>query len=383
MGEIWVRRLQLTAEDRVFAGAEATAMRNALAATDFCATHGVSTQRVSLSDQAALAGRLRGTCGDAVASQITARFGLCDFGDAGLAVLTSSRLRSAIDAANAYAPLLNLRHPISLSFRDEQAILSFRSHAFIDHDVRAALLPLDVAKVCRFLQDLFDGDDGAVGCLTPAAFADDPDGEAIVAEIRLPAQVAQRKLPNASRAANQAHHAASRRRMQGLEDGALLRAVRRLLLRAYGELPTLVEAAGQLGYSTRTFRRRLSEHGTTFITILDELRFAWAVYFLEERRMTTEAIAEKLGYSESANFRHAFRRWTGSSVRRYSPDAPPAANSRWRIDARLIDMSFELCRPTWRRAETVLQPEPIVLERPSPPPPLFGQPAPCPELLSA
>ena len=35
--------------------------------------------------------------------------------------------------------------------------------------------------------------------------------------------------------------------------------------------------------------------------------------YLKTTRMTTEDIAEMLGFSEAANFRHAFKRWTGKS----------------------------------------------------------------------
>ncbi|MNG08999.1 Bacterial regulatory helix-turn-helix protein, AraC family [compost metagenome] len=33
--------------------------------------------------------------------------------------------------------------------------------------------------------------------------------------------------------------------------------------------------------------------------------------------MTTEEIAERLNYSDAANFRHAFKRWTGRSPKEY------------------------------------------------------------------
>lgn len=35
--------------------------------------------------------------------------------------------------------------------------------------------------------------------------------------------------------------------------------------------------------------------------------------------MTTEDIASRLGYSDAANFRHAFVRWTGSSPTSFRP----------------------------------------------------------------
>ena len=42
-----------------------------------------------------------------------------------------------------------------------------------------------------------------------------------------------------------------------------------------------------------------------------DLRVHIALRYLRETRMTTQDIAFALGFSDAANFRHAFRRWTG------------------------------------------------------------------------
>jgi AraC-like DNA-binding protein len=39
-----------------------------------------------------------------------------------------------------------------------------------------------------------------------------------------------------------------------------------------------------------------------------------AIAYLRKTDITTEDIAVRLGYSDGANFRHAFRRWTGKST---------------------------------------------------------------------
>jgi AraC-like DNA-binding protein len=38
-----------------------------------------------------------------------------------------------------------------------------------------------------------------------------------------------------------------------------------------------------------------------------------AVRYLRETRLSVEDIAGLLGFSDAANFRHAFRRWTGKT----------------------------------------------------------------------
>ena len=67
----------------------------------------------------------------------------------------------------------------------------------------------------------------------------------------------------------------------------------------------------------RTLRRRLEAQGTSYRLILAEVRRRLAIEYLRKTRMTTEEIASRLGYSEAANFRHAFARWTGKSPHDY------------------------------------------------------------------
>jgi AraC-like DNA-binding protein len=123
--------------------------------------------------------------------------------------------------------------------------------------------------------------------------------------------------------------------MQHLGDRLLCQSVRRILLECGGHFPSIAEMAVSLGMSIRTFRRRLAGQGTNFLSIMDEVRFELAVRYLEDRRLTTELIAQRLGYSESANFRAAFRRWTGSSPRffnRHGARAKAAINFRIPIE---------------------------------------------------
>ena len=73
--------------------------------------------------------------------------------------------------------------------------------------------------------------------------------------------------------------------------------------------------AAQLGMSGRTLARRLASEGHSFTKILDGLRSALARRYLAESDMSISEIAWLLGYSEVANFTHAFHRWTGTNPR--------------------------------------------------------------------
>lgn len=87
--------------------------------------------------------------------------------------------------------------------------------------------------------------------------------------------------------------------------------VRELLGTQLSAPPRLEALAEQMHCSARTLRRHLYEMGTNYQELLDDLRFERAKQLLAEKRHAIYQIAEELGFSESASFRHAFQRWSG------------------------------------------------------------------------
>ena len=79
----------------------------------------------------------------------------------------------------------------------------------------------------------------------------------------------------------------------------------------------LEQVARALAMSPRTLKRKLAEAGASFSGLLDEQRRDRALLLLRDGALTLDAIAERLGYSDVANFTRAFRRWTGTT-----PGAP-------------------------------------------------------------
>ena len=74
--------------------------------------------------------------------------------------------------------------------------------------------------------------------------------------------------------------------------------------------PRFEDVAGQLNMSSRTLERRLSGHGTTFSTLLDDIRCGLAKQYLADTDVGLERLAYLLGYSEPAALVRAFKRWT-------------------------------------------------------------------------
>jgi AraC-like DNA-binding protein len=78
-----------------------------------------------------------------------------------------------------------------------------------------------------------------------------------------------------------------------------------------------VHVATELGMSMRTLGRRLAEEGTTFKDLLDDLRRRLALHYVAGRDLPLADVALLLGFSETAAFHRAFRRWTAQTPLEY------------------------------------------------------------------
>lgn len=77
--------------------------------------------------------------------------------------------------------------------------------------------------------------------------------------------------------------------------------------------PQLEDIANLLHTTTRTVSRKLQAEGLGFQELVAEEVSRKAIRYLQTTELTIEQIAFKLGYSESASFIHAFKRWTGKA----------------------------------------------------------------------
>ncbi len=80
-----------------------------------------------------------------------------------------------------------------------------------------------------------------------------------------------------------------------------------------GSYPSADEVAQTLDLSERTLRRQLSDEGQSFRDLLAQARYTKAQHLLKHTALPIEAIAQQLGYAESAAFIHAFQRWARQS----------------------------------------------------------------------
>jgi AraC-like DNA-binding protein len=99
------------------------------------------------------------------------------------------------------------------------------------------------------------------------------------------------------------------------EDRGLVAAIKARLQLEVAAMPSLEQMASMLGLSSRTLRRRLRLVGTTYQSLLDEIRYREARRFLMSTRDTVESIATRLGYADARSFRTACKRWSGRTPR--------------------------------------------------------------------
>ena len=76
---------------------------------------------------------------------------------------------------------------------------------------------------------------------------------------------------------------------------------------------TMASIATLLGMSERTLRRRLVKENCRFSELIDDVRKSLALRFVQTTRMSADDIASKVGFSDTANFRRAIKRWTGQT----------------------------------------------------------------------
>jgi AraC-like DNA-binding protein len=100
---------------------------------------------------------------------------------------------------------------------------------------------------------------------------------------------------------------------------AWLGRVRQLLAAQLRAAPGIDGLAGQMNCSPRTLRRHLHDLGCSYQELLDELRFEQAKQWLADDQLPIYRIAEQLGFSETASFRHAFVRWSGVAPSQFRP----------------------------------------------------------------
>ncbi|WP_410616299.1 AraC family transcriptional regulator [Amycolatopsis sp. lyj-109] len=257
---------------------------------------------------------------DAAALELGRRYRVTTFGIFGFACISSPTLRDAMLFALRYFDL-------SFAFCIPHVVLGADrltlelDDSRVPADVARFLVLRDLAAIFAVMRDLLP--EIALDELTfrhetatpeeyRAAFGVLPRFGADACRATLDPALLSRPLPQANDqtvalCAAQCETLVARRRQRS----GIAQLVRERLVRLGGVDAGMDEIARQLTLSTRTLRRRLTEAGTSYRALVDEVRQALAEELLDTGVLSVEDVAYRLGYAEASSFIHAFKRWTG------------------------------------------------------------------------
>lgn len=83
------------------------------------------------------------------------------------------------------------------------------------------------------------------------------------------------------------------------------------MLENKSSFPSLNVSARLLNLTPRTLHRRLRHEGASYKEVLESVRRRLAWEYLNGRNVGVKEAGYLLGYTDTANFRRAFRRWFG------------------------------------------------------------------------
>ncbi|MGX1182877.1 AraC-like DNA-binding protein [Pseudomonas sp. F-14 TE3623] len=297
---------------------------------------GISAADLSRADTRITTNQEMLVCANAVALrrdiglELGRRMHVSSYGMLGYALLTSATLGDALRLALHYPALLGTLFELSLEEEDERIWLTAG-----DYRENPALAPFNVEFCLVSMKVTCEDLLGHPLPLLGARFEHPaPDYQARYAErFDCPLQFdavsnafafdkrwLEQPLPLADAITHQAM--AERCRKQNTEftgRQAWLGRIRQLLAAQLSAAPGLDGLAEQLNCSARTLRRHLKDLGCSYQELLDELRFEQAKRMLCEDQLPIYRIAEALGFSETASFRHAFVRWSGVAPSQFRP----------------------------------------------------------------
>jgi AraC-like DNA-binding protein len=95
--------------------------------------------------------------------------------------------------------------------------------------------------------------------------------------------------------------------------GGVVAEVRKVLLERGGRRTGIDEVARILRTSDRSLRRALSQAGTSYQEVADEVLRMRAEEWVRTSGAKVEHIAQELGFTDARSFRRAFKRWTGQA----------------------------------------------------------------------
>ena len=259
----------------------------------------------------------------ALAFHVGTQMRLSSHGFLGFAAMTAGTVREALELATKFASTRTSAISLALHVEGDTASVVIEERTPLG-DMREFLVVALLVGIWQLGQALTGGPiDGYAECAFPAPdyAAAMPLGGRLRFErpahrLVFAARVLGLPFVTADPVATKMSTAQLERELASVVDAGLPSRIRALFA-ARSDFPPITDIAKQLRMSTRTLKRKLAEHATTFSALRDDQRRQRALLLLDNRDLSIGEIATKLGYSELPNFTRAFRKWTGMTPNAY------------------------------------------------------------------
>lgn len=262
----------------------------------------------------------------------------CDYGMAGLALMSAETFGDALKVVRAYMLLFNadiadIRVEQSAQ-GDTRIAISLNTRPGWNPAQRCFHANVLVSAAYHLFNGLIGGTMQGYGLTLPAGGRDtQPYARYFGVPVRsygsdivfhLPSSQLEQPIPTANPAVFQSALAQASESFNALlerEMGGIRQRVTALLASLPERYPDIQQVALHLKLTERTLRRRLTEEGSSYRQIVDEARLQRTQELLNRTALSVEQIAELLGYADASSLRQAFRRWTGMTINQYRQTA--------------------------------------------------------------
>jgi AraC-like DNA-binding protein len=255
------------------------------------------------------------------------QYSVATFGVWGFALRTSRTLREAMSVAIRYLPLSTAYSQLHL-IENQESVGVVVDADNIPAPLRQFLLERDMATSINLLNELslsgisysqieLKGPPPSYAEYIKEAFGITPIYNSARNIMYVSKTDANRSLPTYDA---QLVHLMKNQCQQQLElrqQSGVTGQVRQQILGPLGLIASLEDVSSALAMSPRSLRRKLESEGTSFKQLLDNERQASALQLLKNSDMKLEELAFHLGYTDTASFARAFRRWQACSPGEY------------------------------------------------------------------
>ncbi|WP_170756557.1 helix-turn-helix transcriptional regulator [Ruegeria lacuscaerulensis] len=257
---------------------------------------------------------------------------ISDYGLYGYAVLSSTRYRDTVDFAQRFHYLAAPTAEMSFDFDKDNPGWEFEPVSVIEQspDFYSFLTNLQAGIFASLHQDVI-GQDFQCNLLElryprdsyytiPAHAADVIKFSAEKNRYSVPPKWMDQRLELGNRMTFQQIVQICEKELSELlsrDEGRVSGKVRKALVQSLSFGANMELISRQIGLTSRTLRRHLKRENTTFSDIVDSTRSELALRYLRDTELSIQEIAYVLGFSDSASFVRAFRRWTGKTPKHY------------------------------------------------------------------